>query len=66
MRFTKHSTEECFNKVNELDGEMDIVFVDGKIAADRLAMLIKSSVIANVILAPSSKLLVKVLGYPVF
>jgi DNA-binding response OmpR family regulator len=28
------------NKVNELDGKVDIVFVDGKIAADRSAMLI--------------------------
>ena len=28
------------NKVNELDGKVDIVFVDGKIAADRAAMLI--------------------------
>jgi DNA-binding response OmpR family regulator len=28
------------NKVNELGGKVDIVFVDGKIAADRAAMLI--------------------------
>ncbi len=28
------------NKVNELDGKVDIVFVDGKIAVDRSAMLI--------------------------
>ncbi len=28
------------NKVNELDGKVDIVFVDGKIAADISAMLI--------------------------
>ena len=28
------------NKVNELDSKVDIVFVDGKIAADRSAMLI--------------------------
>ncbi len=28
------------NKVNELGGKVDIVFVDGKIAADRSAMLI--------------------------
>jgi DNA-binding response OmpR family regulator len=28
------------NKVNELDGKVDIVFVDGKIAANRGAMLI--------------------------
>ena len=35
-----YSTEECLNKVNELGGKVDIVFVDGKIAADRAAMLI--------------------------
>lgn len=34
------SAEECLNKVNELDGSVDIVFVDGKIAADRAAILI--------------------------
>jgi DNA-binding response OmpR family regulator len=34
------SVEECLNKVNELDGKVDIVFVDGKIAADRSAMSI--------------------------
>jgi len=34
------SAEECLNKVNELDGRVDIVFVDGKIAADRAAILI--------------------------
>ena len=28
------------NKVNELGGKLDIVFVDGKIAADRAAILI--------------------------
>jgi DNA-binding response OmpR family regulator len=28
------------NKLNELDGKVDFVFVDGKIAADRAAMLI--------------------------
>ena len=28
------------NKLNELDGKVDIVFVDGKIATDRGAMLI--------------------------
>ena len=30
-----YSAEECLNKVNELDGRVDTVFVDGKIAADR-------------------------------
>jgi DNA-binding response OmpR family regulator len=28
------------NKLNELDGKVDFVFVDGEIAADRAAMLI--------------------------
>ena len=28
------------NKLNELDGKVDFVFVDGKIATDRAAMLI--------------------------
>jgi DNA-binding response OmpR family regulator len=35
-----YSAEECLNKVNELDGKVDIIFVDGKIAADRTAILI--------------------------
>ncbi|MRN60663.1 MAG: response regulator [Nitrosopumilales archaeon] len=38
--YKAYSVEECLNKVNELDGKVDIVFVDGKIAADRSAMLI--------------------------
>ena len=40
--YKAYSTEECLNKVNELGGKVDIVFVDGKIAADRAAMLIQS------------------------
>jgi DNA-binding response OmpR family regulator len=35
-----YSAEECLNKVNELAGKVDILFVDGKIAADRSAILI--------------------------
>jgi DNA-binding response OmpR family regulator len=35
-----YSIEECLDKVNELDGKVDIVFVDGKIAVNRGAMLI--------------------------
>ena len=35
-----YSAEECLNKVNELDGKVDIVFVDGKIAANIAAILI--------------------------
>jgi len=35
-----YSIEECLDRVNELEGKVDIVFVDGKIAANRGAMLI--------------------------
>jgi DNA-binding response OmpR family regulator len=38
--FKAFCTEECLNKVNELDGKVDIIFVDGIIAANRSAMLI--------------------------
>ncbi|MGC2572573.1 MAG: response regulator [Candidatus Nitrosopolaris sp.] len=38
--YKAYSTGECLNKLNELDGKVDFVFVDGKIAADRAAMLI--------------------------
>ena len=38
--YKAYSAEECFNKVNEVDGKLDIVFIDGRIAADRAAMLI--------------------------
>jgi len=38
--YKAYSAEECFNKLNELDGKVDVAFVDGKIAADRAAMLI--------------------------
>jgi hypothetical protein len=33
--FKAYSAEECLNKVDELGGKVDLVFVDGKIAADR-------------------------------
>jgi len=32
--------EECLRKLTELDGKIDVVTIDGKIAADRGAMLI--------------------------
>jgi DNA-binding NtrC family response regulator len=35
-----YSAEECLNKLNELEGKVDVIFVDGKIAEDRGAMLI--------------------------
>jgi DNA-binding response OmpR family regulator len=34
------SAEECLNKLNELEAKIDVIFVNGKIAADRAAMLI--------------------------
>ena len=34
------SAEECLKKLTELGGKIDVVTVDGKIAADRGAMLI--------------------------
>ena len=38
--FKAYSAEDCLNKVDELGGKVDVIFVDGKIAADRGAMLI--------------------------
>ena len=35
-----YSAEECLNKLNELEGKVDVIFVNGKIAEDRGAMLI--------------------------
>jgi len=35
-----YSSEECLNKVNELGNKVNVVFMDGKIAANRGAMLI--------------------------
>jgi DNA-binding response OmpR family regulator len=35
-----YNAEECLNKVRELEGIIDVIFVDGKVAADRAAMLI--------------------------
>jgi DNA-binding response OmpR family regulator len=34
------SAEECLNKLNELEAKIDVIFVNGKIAADRAVMLI--------------------------
>ena len=36
-----YSIEECLDRVNELEGKVDIVFVDGKIAANRAMLIIK-------------------------
>jgi DNA-binding response OmpR family regulator len=38
--YKTYSADECSNKLNELDGKAEIIFIDGKIAADRAAMLI--------------------------
>jgi len=38
--YKTYSADECFKKLKELDGKVDIIFIDGKIAADRAAMLI--------------------------
>ena len=35
-----YDAEECLNKLNELQAKVDVIFVNGKIAADRAAMLI--------------------------
>ncbi len=35
-----YAAEECLNKIKELEGIVDVIFVDGKIAADRATMLI--------------------------
>lgn len=38
--YKTYSAEECLNKIKELDGKVDFVFVSGTIAADRGAVLI--------------------------
>ena len=35
-----YDAEECLKKLNELEGKVDVISIDGKIAADRAAMLI--------------------------
>jgi DNA-binding response OmpR family regulator len=35
-----YNVEDCLNAIQQLDGKVDLIFVDGKIAADRAAMLI--------------------------
>jgi DNA-binding NtrC family response regulator len=35
-----YSADECLNKLNELEGKVDVISIDGKIAEDRGAMLI--------------------------
>ena len=38
--YKAHSAEECLSKLEELEGKVDVVILDGKIAADRGAMVI--------------------------
>jgi DNA-binding response OmpR family regulator len=38
--YKTYSAEECLNKLKELEGKVDVIFVNGKIAEDRGAMLI--------------------------
>ena len=38
--YKAYNAEECLNKLNELEGKVDVIFVNGKIAEDRGAMLI--------------------------
>ena len=35
-----YDAEECLNKLKELEGKVDVISIDGKIAEDRGAMLI--------------------------
>jgi DNA-binding response OmpR family regulator len=35
-----YDADECLNKLNELQAKVDVISIDGKIAADRGAMLI--------------------------
>ena len=38
--YKTYSADECISKLEELDGKVDILLLDGKIAADRGAMVI--------------------------
>ena len=38
--YKAYAADECMNKIKEIDGKVDVIFVDGKIAADRAALLI--------------------------
>ena len=63
-----YAAEECLNKIKELEGIVDVIFVDGKIAADRATMLIVkvkriSSKIPIVVLAEDETNKTRVLEY---
>jgi DNA-binding NtrC family response regulator len=38
--YKTYSAEECLRKLEELEGKVDVVILDGRIAADRGAMVI--------------------------
>jgi DNA-binding response OmpR family regulator len=38
--YKTYSAEECLSKLEELEGKVDVMLLDGKIAADRGAMVI--------------------------
>jgi DNA-binding response OmpR family regulator len=66
--YKTYSAEECLSKLQELEGKVDVMFLDGKIAADRGAMVIVKTKRIN----PDIKILVvaddesektRVLGY---
>jgi DNA-binding response OmpR family regulator len=38
--YKTYSADECLRKIEELEGKVDVVILDGKIAADRGAMVI--------------------------
>ena len=38
--YKTYSADECISKLEEFEGKVDILFLDGKIAADRGAMVI--------------------------
>jgi DNA-binding response OmpR family regulator len=63
-----YAAEECLNKIKELEGIVDVIFVDGKIAADRATMLIVNvkrinSKILIVVLAEDESNKTRVLEY---
>ena len=66
--YKTYSAEECLSKIKELEDKVDFVFMDGKIAADRGAVLIIkvkkiSSNIKIVVLAEEQTTKTRVLDY---
>ena len=40
MYIKAYNADECLNKFNEIEGKVDVIFVNGQIGEDRGAMLI--------------------------